>query len=158
MNINEEIKRLESELPNTCCQVYEYSEDYISDRIHDIADGNVDIYTKDLIDWLHESSDAIEYVEEAVSEFGIDSKNFDLIKLFQSGQYLMYERELYDNIQDTCYLYALHYIKEEQSLEELPDDILEKIEDIDYNCFERFSEIDEEIKNILTEHNIEVNK
>ena len=70
----------------------------------------------------------------------------------------MYERELYDHLQDTCYLYALHYIKEDQSLEELPDDIMEEIEDINYNCFENFSEIDDKIKEILTEHNIEANK
>lgn len=159
MNINEEIKRLENELPDTCCKVYEYCSDYICDRIHDIADDSVSIYNNALLDWISENrGEAVEYIEDSIAEFGIDSKNFDFWKLLQSGQYLMYERELYDHLQDTCYLYALHYIKEDQSLEELPDDIMEEIEDIDYNCFEKFYEIDDKIKEILTEHNIEVNK
>ena len=105
MNINEEIKRLESELPNVCCNIYNFNEDNITDQIHDLADDSVDIYNSGLLDWLSENrSDAVYYIEEAVGEFGIDYNNFDFWRLLSSGQYLMYERQLYDNLKDTLYL------------------------------------------------------
>lgn len=149
-NINEEIKSLEHDLPDVCCQIDEYTNEYIDDRIHDIADGNVDIYNSKILDWISENrSEAVEYIEESVAEFGIDSKNFDFWKLLQSGQYLMYERQLYDNKKDALLLWALRYIKEEKNIEELEDDVFEEIEDIDFDKFDKFNELETEIDNIL---------
>lgn len=149
-NIKEEIESLEHDLPDVCCQIDEYSNEYVDDRIHDIADSNVDIYYSGLLDWISENrGEAVEYIEESVAEFGIDSKSFDFWKLLQSGQYLMYERQLYDNKKDTLLLWALNYIKEEKNIEELEDDVFEEIEDIDFDKFDKFSEIETEIDNIL---------
>jgi hypothetical protein len=149
-NIKEEIINLESELPNVCCQIDEYTNEYVDDRIHDIADSNVDVYYSGLLDWISENrGEAVEYIEDSVAEFGIDSNNFNFWKLLQSGQYLMYERELYDNKKETLLLWALNYIKEEKNIEELEDDVFEEIEDIDFDKFDKFSEIENEIDNIL---------
>ena len=149
-NINEEIESLKHDLPDICCQIDEYTSEYVDDRIHDIADYNVDVYYSGLLDWISENrSEAVEYIEESVAEFGIDSKNFDFWKLLQSGQYLMYERQLYDNKKDTLLLWALNYIKEEKNIEELEDDVFEEIENIDFDKFDKFSEIETEIDDIL---------
>lgn len=149
-NVNEEIESLEHDLPDICREIYDYNEEYISDQFHDIADNNVDIYYSGLLDWISENrGEAVEYIEESVAEFGIDSKNFDFWKLLQSGQYLMYERQLYDNKKDTLLLWALHYIKEEKNIEELEDNLFEEIEDIDFDKFDKFSEIETEVDNIL---------
>lgn len=149
-NINEEIKSLEQNLPDVCCQIDEYTSEYVDDRIHDIADDNVDVYYSGLLDWISENrGEAVEYIEDSVAEFGIDSKNFDFWKLLQSGQYLMYERQLYDNKKNTLLLWALHYIKEEKNIEELEDNLFEEIEDIDFDNFDKFSEIENKINDIL---------
>lgn len=149
-NINKEIKSLEQDLPDICQEIYDYNEEYISDQFSAMADAKIDIYNGDLLDWIDENrGDAVDYIEESVAEFGIDSKNFNFWRLLQSGQYLMYERQLYDNKKDTLLLWALHYIKEEKNIEELEDSVFEEIEDIDFDKFDEFSELETEIDNIL---------
>lgn len=43
-------------------QCSDYGEDYITDRFHDVADENIDIYNYDLLQWL---PDHYEWLEEA---------------------------------------------------------------------------------------------
>lgn len=51
----------------------------------EIVDGEVDFSNYSLYQWLADNNQ--EYVNEAVSEFGIESKDFDITKLVQMGQY-----------------------------------------------------------------------
>ena len=73
----------------------------IDDVISELADSDVNIYTKDLLDWLASDLNNIYLVEEAIKEFGWTG---DLIKAIQLGQYKRNEEFLFD---------ALEIIKEE---------------------------------------------
>ena len=66
---------------------------YFTDKLSERADSMVEIYNYKLRQW---SVSNYEWIEEAVSEFGVESKNFDYHKLIQLAQYLMYLRGLND--------------------------------------------------------------
>lgn len=99
------------------------SSGYICDIISQVADNNVDIYNYDLWEWAKDNEN---YIEEAIANFGIDSKNFNLIKLFQMGQYQFYEQAIYSNLSDFIYYTILNNI----NVEEISDNVLEEIENI----------------------------
>ena len=88
-------------------QITDYSNSaYICDVISEIADGNTSIYNGNLWDW---AKDNYEYCEDAISEGLYDtSKDFDLMRLFQVGQYLQIQQELYKNITDILKWYAVN--------------------------------------------------
>lgn len=100
---------------------------YICDAISEIADSNVSIYNSDLWDWARDNE---EYVEQAVNEFGIDSKDFDLIRLFQQGQYLYNSEYMYEHLDEMILFYAYNYICEELSIEEITSDEKEELEEL----------------------------
>lgn len=101
----------------------DYSQGYIDEIISYVCDNNVNIYNYDLWEWAKGNK---YYIEQAVSNFGIDSKNFDLIKLFQWGQYEFYSDAIYSNLSDFIYYAILNNIE----VEEISDDILDEIENI----------------------------
>ena len=71
---------------------------YFCDLISERADSEVDIYN----DNLWESAPIFrEYSERAIEEWMIDTKNVDLIKIFQVWQYMFYN-ELWNNILNKC--------------------------------------------------------
>jgi hypothetical protein len=47
-----------------------------------------DIYNSDLLQWVSSNLTRSEYVNEAVSEYGLDIKDFDLYKVLSMGQYM----------------------------------------------------------------------
>lgn len=100
--------------------IRDYNRGYICDIITEIADNNVDIYTYDLFEWAKCNYDLI---EEANKEFGT---NEDILVQIRQGQYLAYERELYDNIEDLIELGILDNLEEE----EISDKVYERIQDI----------------------------
>lgn len=70
------------------------------DLIHEVADNCVDIYNCDLLKWVVSSIDGIDYIEQAVQEYGLDTKNFNFYNLIRLGQYhYSFERitELYND-------------------------------------------------------------
>jgi len=62
------------------------SESTNEEYLQESAQNNVDIYNYDLINWLSEHLNRIESVNETVQEYGIDSKNFDLIQVISMTQ------------------------------------------------------------------------
>ena len=72
---------------------------YICDAISEIADNQTAIYNSDL--WEHAKYNE-EYIGEAISEGLVDTSNFDLMKLFQAGEYEYYNTCLYQNLDNLC--------------------------------------------------------
>lgn len=82
---------------------------YICDAITEIADGMVDVYNSDL--WKN-AANVQDYIEEAISEGLCDLSDADLMRVFQSGEYVYYERALYDNLDDLCANYIIRNLKD----------------------------------------------
>lgn len=88
----------------------EYDSGYICDVISEIADKSVPIYSADI--WKN-VSDISEYIEEAIEE-GIApvDKNVDLLRIFQSGYYVYYNKSLYNNVYQLIYNYIADKVDE----------------------------------------------
>lgn len=114
---------------------------YICDTISEIVDSETDIYYSDLIDWLRNDSDSIESIEYTVKEFGIDSNNFDFMKLIQQGQFYQNEQRLYENIDAIGKIWLLAYLKDKENLQEITDEQAEFIDDLDTDSNDRFSDL-----------------
>lgn len=67
-----------------------------------------------------------EYIEDAVKEYGIDERDFDLMQLFRQGQYNYYIQACYDNLNDLIKYSILYNI----NAEEISEEILERIDEI----------------------------
>mgnify|MGYP003592525146 CR=1 FL=1 len=63
---------------------------YIWDTVTELADSKINIYNHDLRLW---SVDNYNYIEDAISEFGIDTQNPDFHQMIQRGQYYAYNNE-----------------------------------------------------------------
>ena len=102
---------------------------YISDVISFIADANIDIYNDDLWKWARVNHD---WIESAIDYgyYPISPKNFDLMDLFKTGQYLEIMDNIYSHIDD---------IIANAVLEEVEDEFINKkrlvevVEDICFN-------------------------
>lgn len=70
---------------------------YISDKISELSDSIVDVYYYSLREW---SVDNYGYIEDAIEEFGVDTKNPDFHKMIQMGQYFAYSQEFYSMVND----------------------------------------------------------
>lgn len=53
--------------------------DNIEDNRHEIVDGIVDIYTSDLTAWLNDSNMNVEYLSEALEEYGKPESGFQVL-------------------------------------------------------------------------------
>lgn len=136
------INELETNLSFTYgTQITDYSDGYIGDVFSEIADSNVDIYVVDLFEW---GKNNFESINEATEEFGNPK---DIIKQIQQGQYLAYERELYEYQDDVLLYYGYKYLTDndiklnEEQLEEFEDYITgldnnDKLDDINTYCNE----------------------
>ena len=136
----DKIKELETNLSFTHGnQIVNYSDGYIGDVFSEIADSNIDIYVVDLFEW---GKNNFEYINEATEEFGNPA---DIIKQIQQGQFLSFEKELYDNQNDVLLYYGYNYLKDnniklsENQLEDFEDyidglDNNDKLDDINSYC------------------------
>lgn len=126
----------------------EYSQGYICDIITYVCDNYVDIYNYDLWEWARGNE---YYIEQAVSNFGIDYKNFNLMQLFQMAQYEFYSEAIYSNLSDFIYYAILNNIE----VEEISDDILEEIESIanEEDSNEELETYIEKINDLIEEEN-----
>lgn len=90
---------------------YDVSE-YIGDVITYIADANVDIYNYKLWEWAKNNEG---YIEEAIAGglYIIEPDNFDLIRLFQAGQYLEITDNLYERLDDIIAYIVLEELQTE---------------------------------------------
>lgn len=73
-------------------ELVDWLEDDASDMISELAGSKIDIYYYDLRKW---SVDNYNYIEDAISEFVVDTENPDFHKMIQSGQYYAYSNEFY---------------------------------------------------------------
>lgn len=121
----------------TTCLFSDYadSSSYICDGISEKADGLIDVYNYDLIEW---AKTHIEEIDEAADELG---KPDSFIGYIQQGQFLYYERLMYNELEDgilwACYEAAKEYADE--ITEEQNKEIEELAESLDNNS--RFDEI-----------------
>lgn len=78
-------------------ELVDWLEDDASGTISELAESKVDIYYYDLRKW---SVDNYNYIEDAISEFGVDTKNPDFHALISQGQYYAYSNEFYTLVQE----------------------------------------------------------
>lgn len=130
---------------------------YLCDAISEISDSFIPIYNSDV--WKN-ASDISDYIEDAISE-GLaptDGRDIDLIKIFQSGYYVYYQRSLYDNLSTMVYNMIATKANEAVSAlsretqeaidyEALEEAIESASENIDNN--DRFETIDEEVEALI---------
>lgn len=137
--------------------LYYDSSSYICDAISEYADGSVDIYNYDLLNW---AKDNYSYIEEAIDEFGDVAKDSngraDFIRTIQQGQYLKYERDAYNQLDDVIKFEAcrclIDLLKDKETnktiedfdefIENLNIDNNDRCDDI-YDACEEFLEIEE---------------
>lgn len=115
---------------DVCEEIEDYT-GYICDAISEAADSFVSIYNSDL--W--ENAPNIEgCIGDAISEGLVDLKNFDLMRLFQAGEYEYYIQLLYDNLETIVYNVAVNYLNENYPNVEVNEKDLEDVlTDIDNN-------------------------
>lgn len=136
-------------LDDICKNITDYTNcdsQYIDDIINEIADNNTDIYYGALIKWLEDDCYASDYIEQAVQEFGIDTQNFNFMRLIQQGQYQKNYEILYKSKYDMCLLWCLQYCLDNNI--ELTDEQIEKLSDIVDNHTEKFDDLIEKINEI----------
>ena len=142
-NINELLKEYEND-NDLLYRIEDYThtpDSYICDTIGEIADSETDIYYSGLIDWLRNDNNSVESIEYAVKEFGIDSNNFDFMRLLQQGQYYQNEQQLYENIDKIGKIWLLAYLRDKENLQEITDEQAEFIDDLDIDSNDRFSDL-----------------
>lgn len=136
----EELKRQMSDISCAFCGDYSdiTRDNYICDAITECADGQVDIYTSDLLEWAKSN---YEYVEQAIDDFGV-AKNSngraDFVQTIVSGQFIKNEEELNRDIEEIVELLIINYLLEqdieieEETIEELLDDVKYTINSANY--------------------------
>lgn len=132
-----ELKEQNEKYLNLGVQITDFDNGYISDIISEIATNNVDIYTSDLLDW---AKDGINYIEEAIAEFGTSN---DFLGMIRQGQYLAFEQELNTDI-ETMLLYFMYDYIEKMGIEEITEEQQDKLE----NDFD-FEDINEKLENLI---------
>ena len=102
---------------------------YISDIIHFVADANINIYNDDLWKWARVNQD---WIELAIDHgyYSISPKDFDLIRLFQAGQYVAIMDDIYSHIDDITANVVLEEVEHEFINKKR---LVEVIEDVCFN-------------------------
>lgn len=84
---------------------------YIGDNIISLTYSKVGIYYYDLRKW---SVDNYNYIEDAILEFGVDTKNPDFHIMIQQGQYYAFSNEFYSLVDEFKeYIESLDFEEEE---------------------------------------------
>lgn len=119
----------------------DYDNGYICDIITEIADNNIDIYYYNLFEWAKNNFDII---EESNAEMGAPN---NIIKQIQQGQFLYYERDLYENLHDIVLFRLYDYIEKDLNIDELTEEQTDEIEllNLDDN--------NEQLENLINEVN-----
>lgn len=126
-------------------QCPDYSDDYITDCIHSVADSNVDIYTHDLLKWLSENYD---WLEEADANGLLEGCKGDLIKMAQIAQYECYSQDMFDHQEDICKYATLEALKDE-GVYAISNELAEALNGIGYESADTFSELLGEAKDAI---------
>lgn len=120
-----------------------YDSGYVSDIINEIADNYIDIYTYDLFEWAKGNT---YYIDRAVDELGRPDTIENEIR---QGQYIAYQEDLYNNIEDILKYWAYSYIADHYNVTELTEEQSDEIEFYNYNNVDRLEDIEAMIENIF---------
>ena len=120
-----------------------YSSGYVSDIITEIADNNVDIYNNDLMEWAKGNT---YYIDRAVDELGRPDTIEDEIR---QGQYIAYQEDLYNNLEDILKYWAYDYIENKYNITELTEEQNDEINFYNYTNVDRLEEIKGMIEDIF---------
>ena len=121
----------------------DYDSGYICDIISEIADNNTPIYYNEI--W-EKVPDYQEDIEEALREFGTPTDsygNVDLIRIFQQGFYYAYERNLYENLEDSLKFFMYDYIEKDLEIEEITEEQNDELLNWD------FEDNNEQLENLI---------
>lgn len=90
-------------------QCPDYGEEYVTDRFHDVADENIDLYNHDLLTWL---PDHYEWLEEAEAQGLLEGTKGDIFKMVQAAQYECFTQDMYDHQEDIVKYVTLESLKD----------------------------------------------
>ena len=89
-----------------------YIGNYIGDFITELSDSKIDICNYDLRKW---AVDNYNYIEDAISEFGVNTDKPDFHQMIQRGQYYAYSNEFYSLVDEfKDYIETLDFEAEEE--------------------------------------------
>lgn len=129
----------------------DYSAPYnIADMISEIADSYTSVYHSDIFDFMKNN---LEWVEEAIQEFGWEGCESSLVKAGQLGEYLYNENQMYNHLESGLLNWALEELIERFE-DDVPDSVLDSVVDeICENCnnYDDLEEIIDMIERIIEE-------
>lgn len=133
---------------------YRDSDTYICDAISEIADSDTSIYYSDILNFISEHPDALaDAVEEGL--YQVDgSTEYDLYKHGQAAEYMLIERDIYNNLRDSLLLCAIDFIRYDLKLDEVSEELYEFIEELADNADnnDRMSDIPDSIREFIEEN------
>lgn len=121
----------------------DYDKGFICDIISEIADNNIDMYTVDLLEWAKNN---FSYIEEGLDEYGTPTDSngkADFLRIIQQGQYIEYEHDLYDNLEDSLIYFMYDYIEKDLEILELTEEQNDNLLDFD------FTDNNKELENLI---------
>lgn len=127
----------------------DYNDGDIYDIMFEIADNHVDLYNHDLLKWLSDNLTNAYYIEQAVNEYGIDSKNFDFYRLIQQGEFMQNYEDLQEHLNDNLLNYAFNYIEHYLDNIDVTEEQFDELTLKDYKKFDNLEEINDFIKEVL---------
>jgi hypothetical protein len=125
-----------------------YDSGFFEDNYREIIESNVDIYNKDLLQWLSE------YVYEFESYINENEliENFDLYGTIRQAQAYYYESLVLDNEEDVFMVYIYSYILNELKVEEIGEEQFEEIKNT-YGDYTDLSDLREQVKTLIKGEN-----
>lgn len=131
-------------------QCSDYGEDYITDRFHDVADENIDIYNYDLLQWL---PDHYEWLEEADAQGLLEGTNGDIFKMVRAAQYMCFTQDMYDHQEDIVRYVTLESLKD-SGVYAVSQELADALDtDVDYEAADTFEEAldgaKEQVQNVM---------
>lgn len=149
LNIGNEQPKVESLIANLC----DYDDGYICDVITEIADNNTSIYYNDIFNFMRENPEA---VDDAINEFGWEGCGGTLERAAQMGEFITLEREMYAELDEGIYNYALNFILHDLGIWHLPGDVFDEVGDIcdNYDNNDRLDALRDELTELLIVRNI----
>jgi len=124
-------------------QCADYGESYVTDRFHDVADENIDIYYHDLLKWL---PDNYEWIEEAEGQGLLEGTKGDIFKMVQAAQYECFTQDMYDHQEDIVRYVTLESLKD-AGIYAVSQELADALDtDVDYAGADTFDEALDEAK------------
>ena len=114
-------------------QLTEY-EGYITDAIQECADSDIDIYYHDLLKWL---PDNYEWIEFAEAQGLLEGAKGDIFKMTQMAQYECFSQDMYEHQEDICKNFVLESLKD-AGLYAVSDKVADALDTIDFASANRF--------------------